>query len=1289
MQQPLHQLRPFLLLLAGLFFSLQLSAQSAEICDNGRDDDGDGLIDCFDPDCTCTGACDSFYYTTCNADCYYVAPCDQIQLGVQWQGQAETGTYSTLVAGDMDADGIPDIGTYRVEASDIYIIDGATGATKVQITGPTIYPGGTSPAIADLDHDGFGELVLIGADRILRCWNHDGSLLYESTVPVGYDQRYRFSSPNIADFDHNGWAEVNVGNQVFNGQTGALLASGGASLSAGEHPARRNNGFSFNAPVAMDVLPDNFCPDCQGLEIVAGNQVLSVNLNTGAVNVVVQAPIGYSDGFTSVADIDRDGDLDAVVQGRRFGWNTVYCWDIQTSTVLRSFALLNNYGEGASRVNVADLNGDGNLEVSFVSYPRLYALRNNFSIMWLRNTNDYSAVTSSSVFDFCGDGSADVIYRGETHLQVIEGATGNIKWEDDCISATHIECPLVLDVDADGQTEIVIECGSDPNSNALGTVVAYEAIGLPGIASRKVWNQHAYFNTNINEDLSVPQYQQNPNIVGDTLRMNTFMNQFFNPTFPTPDGALSLNNISCTGDSLQLNFTLCNPGDQLLPALMPVSVYRGNPQAAGAQWIAARPLGFDLQRDSCRSFSFRIPRLANDSLFVVLNDDNSIATPYSLTQDFPVTAFGECDFVNNMVGFYYDYNPAIVALGQDTAICDNGTLPLSAAGNQLVSWLWQNGSTQATFTAPGAGQYSVTATDVCGNTQTDNIAITIDTATIVRLGADRVICQGETVNLGESGFDFYGWTPGNAVDCQSCPSVKAGPGISGYVVLQAGFNNGCLSRDSVFIAVNDTFNIFVDTTICYGRQVEWNGLFINTDESATVLLSSQFGCDSTVTMQVKGSSVGTFNVTLDTSVCVNRVLPYNGFELQPNDNKVFLLTASTGCDSTVLVRVSPRDTFATAETQTLCAGQTAFIFGNPVTVSGLYSRTFTARNGCDSVHTVALDILDPILIEIDATPSCFNENTGVLQADATGNFPPFTYNWSPAPADSGPEQKDLPPGVYSLTVSDGNDCTQTANVTLGTYPAIDFTLTIDSVRCYDQSNGAINIATNDSTLAFSLNGQTFQLARKYENLRSGQYILYAEDVYGCEDSRELFVPQPPELLLTLPQDTVINLGDSIPFIVQHTALGALRYLWSDTTWLACVDCAENGIKPLATQRFRLRIVDNNGCYADDDWYIEVQRNIQVYVPNIFKPGAGDSDQNSRWSPGFGVSVEKVNLLQVYDRWGTLMHEVRNTAPGDTALEWDGRHKGKYAAPGVYVWRMEVTLVDGAVEKYSGTVTVIR
>ncbi len=1264
-----------------------LFSQTTEDCNNGIDDDLDGLIDCYDQDCTCTGQCEDFYYTTCNADCYYVPPCDQISLGIQWTAPSETGTYSPLVAGDMDKDGIPDIVAYAAERPDIYIIDGATGATKVHIVAPTDFPGGTAPAIADLDHDGFGELVLVGNDRILRCWNHDGTLAWASTIQVGYGSRYRFSVPNIADFDHDGWAEINIGNQVFNGQTGALLAQGGPNISAGEHPARVANNFSFCSTVAMDVLPDNFCPDCAGLEIVAGNEVLSVNLVTGAVTPVTSAPAPFTDGFTSVADFDRDGDLDAIVQGRKGGQNYVYCWDIRTGTIMRQFKLQNNWQEGASRVNIADLDGDGQLEISFVSFPTLYALRNDFSLMWSISTNDASAITCSSVFDFCGDGSSDVVYRGQSFLQVIEGATGQIKWQDDCISATHIENPLILDVDGDGQTEVVIQCGGPQYAtNGEGHVVCYEAIGLPGISSRRVWNQHAYFNTNINDDLSVPRYQQNPSIVGDSLRLNGFLNQFFNPTFPTPDGALTIQSVTCAGDSLVLSATLCNLGDNVLPAQTPISAYIGNPQTTAAQWVGARPLGFLLPKDSCRSFTLRLPRsVANDSVFIVLNDNHSKPTPFSLATDFPVTTIGECNFKNNIAKFYYTYAPDVLNIGADTAICANTTLSLNADGNDFVSWQWAGGSSQSAIIAPGAGSYAVTVTDVCGITQSDQIIISIDSSTVVNIGADRAICRGETVTLQESGFDNYSWSPAAVVGCTTCDSITIRPNASGLVVLQAGFANGCMDRDSVFITVYDTFNIKLDTTICYGRTVSWNNVIISPDSSHTFFLQTVHGCDSTLQVRVHGSAVGTYQIQVDTAVCLGNSLVYNGFTLLPGDEKMINLAASTGCDSTVMVHVLPKDTFSTAEVRIICAGDTSLVFGQNQVASGVFIYTFPARNGCDSTHTVQLTVLDPLVIEVDATPTCFHESSGMLSATVTGQAPPFDYHWNTFPINA-PTLDDLPAANYALTVTDANDCTQTATAQVTAYPPIVFAADPDSVRCYGETNGSIQINTTDSTLLFSLNGNSFSPQKTYPGLSAAAYTLYAQDMYGCVDTLAVAVQTPPALQVFLPADTTLLLGESVPLTTEIFGFDPVRYAWSDTSYLSCINCPSPVATPLNSIKYLLTVTDQNGCTASDDITLRVQRLVQVYVPNAIAP---EHSLNNRLEINYGPAIQKVHYFRIYDRWGTLIHETLDTTPDDTASAWDGTYRGKKVSPGVFIWQLEVELVDGTVERYQGDVTVVR
>ncbi|MFN0212750.1 MAG: FG-GAP-like repeat-containing protein [Saprospiraceae bacterium] len=1269
------------------FLPILLHSQNVENCSNGLDDDGDGLIDCFDTDCSCTGGCDTFYYTTaCNPDCQFLPPCGPVSLATKWTSNAQTGTYSPLVAGDLDADGIPEVITTRVDSANLYILNGATGQIKIEVINTvTTWPGGTAPAIADLDNDGFGEIVIVGEDRKLYCYEHTGALKFASASLVGYDYRYRFAIPNIADFDYNGLPEINIGNQVFSGQTGALLASGGNSVSDGEHPARVAVGYSFASTVPADILPDNACFGCQGLEIVAGNQVLSVSLLTGLVLPVRSAPAPFSDGFTSVADFDNDGDLDAIVQGQKAGQNTVYVWDAQSNTIMREFSLLNNWSEGASRVNVAYLDNDTLPDISFVGHPRVYALRNDFTTLWINSVNDPSSITCTSVYDFCGDGSSDIIYRSEEKLQIIDGATGNINWEDVCLSFTHIENPLVLDVDADGKTEILIECGTN-GSPFTGTVLAYEVVGAPNITARPVWNQHGYYNTNINDDLSVPRRQQQQHLVADKRHFNTFMNQYSNPNFPSPDATLSLIGMPiCEQDSIVLTVELCNSGDNIFPQNTPISAYTGNPQTSSAQWVGIIAASPEILVGDCDTLTIRIPRIANDSVFLVLNDDHSSPPPFNLSTDFPVTSIGECVFENNIASFYLQYQPKTVFLGQDTSICDLSTMMLEADGQDLIAWVWSDGTTDSVFLAQGPGLYTVTATDVCQNIQTDSILVSLNTSTVVEIGQDFSVCPGDSAVLSVTGFDYYTWDAGIALSCTNCATVSLQPASPTLVTLHAGYSYGCSARDTVLVSLFETYDYIVDTTICSGQTVVWNGVTIEPDSSHFFQLQTINGCDSLFSVRVHPTGFGTFNITVDTSVCLGSTLEINNTTLAAEEEMTFYLTASTGCDSTVLVRVAPRDTFFLYESRMICFGDSSNVFGTQQTTSGDYPGYFIASNGCDSTQVVSLFVYPQIQLEIDGTTACFGEANASLTANITNGVIPLTYEWS-IPNNSSQVVDNVSAGNYSLTVTDGNQCTESQSFVIDQYPQIVFSAKVDSVKCFDESTGSVMIETNDPSMVFQFDDGPFSQVYEYSNLKAGEYLVIGQDIYGCDDTLSVSVHQPPKLSLSLPADTSIQLGASLPLQINLAGLFPIEWAWSDSSYLSCLSCPNPIVQtPLESIRYVLTIKDINGCVATDDMLLMVEQIVGVYIPNAM----GGSGENANLVLGFNPAVQKVNLFRIYDRWGGMLHEAQNVMPGDASLNWDGRFRGKLVNPGVYVWQIELELVNGTVLRKLGDLTVIR
>ena len=91
------------------------------------------------------------------------------------------------------------------------------------------------------------------------------------------------------------------------------------------------------------------------------------------------------------------------------------------------------------------------------------------NILWTVKTQDNSSsVTGSSVFDFDGNGVAEVIYGDECYLRVYDGQDGSIEFQAPNTSCTAYEMPVVADVDGTGAAGLLV-----PSNNICGITCPY------------------------------------------------------------------------------------------------------------------------------------------------------------------------------------------------------------------------------------------------------------------------------------------------------------------------------------------------------------------------------------------------------------------------------------------------------------------------------------------------------------------------------------------------------------------------------------------------------------------------------------------------------------------------------------------------------------------------------------------------------------------------------------------------------------------------------------------------
>ncbi|MEL6986432.1 MAG: FG-GAP-like repeat-containing protein [Bacteroidota bacterium] len=1060
-----------------------------EICDNEIDDDGNGLIDQYDPQCPCTFYnCEKDQYENDCPTCVSVPPLsDQWSLRQIWSNTfTEPSGTTTFVVGDIDDDCIPEVIALSRETDELYVIDGQTGQNKFIV--PT-YPTGAGTngqiAIADVDRNGFGDIFILSGEsndpstrnRLIR-YEYDGNTIVERYVGskeigpfLNYDTdrgpRYDMPTINLADVNYDGRPEAVVGNEVYDAINGSLLTFGGPANSIGAQLAwvsNSNLGKLGSNPVLADVLPDFYCGACEGLELVAGNMVYSIGLigggpNTNVMNVEVDMSNEFGDGMTSVADVNLDGQLDVIttygLENRRHTYG-VAVWNPISSTLYDKIEFTNNGAIGPGRTSAANLDSNPN-DIEFVlrSNPNLIVYKFNPVTNQIeelnRTTVDDPSRTATSIFDFDGDGQNEILYRDEREFRVLKGNT----LQDLifpiylCGSNTNAEYPIVADANGDGQAEILIMC--DNQIRLIGN----NENGKFWSSARKVWNQFSYFSVNINDDLTIPIEQQRHQLAGDGVEFNTFLKQYTLPNIPVADAVVDILNISCLGDVIEFELELCNDGDNILTEETPIAFYQGNPTNSAATLLDIQRLAINLNPEQCETILFSINSQVSDSIFVVINDNASLNMPYSLNDDFPSTTIPECDYLNNIDGAFIENSFPTIDLGPDINVCDNAAWTLDA-GIGFTNYLWSTTEREQRITVWEPGLYWVEVDGPCGEKQRDSIEIIVNPITEVELPDDYLTCPGDSLELSIEGFENYKWYLQNIIDCDTCSNIKIQIEQADTVVVVVDNGQGCYSLDSLFIMLDSSFILRDTFAICNGDSIQIQDSIIYNPGSYNFLLESSMSCDTNLIVEIVTQD--SFYTFIDTAFCLDLIgdtIELYGREIWfPQTFEVVLQSELSGCDSIIEVRVEALTTGAALTTQRTCEGQNTgsiriddfsgtepyrVMWNNGVTMgedlvnlgSGEYNITITDANGCEiEFESIEVREIEAPNINLEDTISILLGQTYQVDLDPDPN-PQYTYQWTPEvglSCSNCPEPEISPNQnqLYQLVVSANGNCADTA-----------------------------------------------------------------------------------------------------------------------------------------------------------------------------------------------------------------------------------------------------------------------
>jgi hypothetical protein len=219
--------------------------------------------------------------------------------------------------------------------------------------------------------------------------------------------------------------------------------------------------------------------------------------------------------------------------------------------------------------------------------------------------------------------------------------------------------------------------------------------------------------------------------------------------------------------------------------------------------------------------------------------------------------------------------------------------------------------------------------------------------------------------------------------------------------------------------------------------------------------------------------------------------------------------------------------------------------------AGTYSVTATDANGCTaSIQNITISETPPVTLGIaDLIHSLCDEGNGQITVAATAAPGPFTYTWSHDAFLNSPTAGGLNSGSYTVTVTDGNNCSAQISATVLLRPRPVLAPPVVTLAACMGNTGAVQVSVQSGgtapfNYAWSHNaGLNSGLA---SNLPTGSYTCTVTDFYGCTAEVTAFVGELPPPQATVSVTTALcSLPNGSAQVSASGGTAPYQYTWSN------------------------------------------------------------------------------------------------------------------------------------------------
>ena len=502
---------------------------------------------------------------------------------------------------------------------------------------------------------------------------------------------------------------------------------------------------------------------------------------------------------------------------------------------------------------------------------------------------------------------------------------------------------------------------------------------------------------------------------------------------------------------------------------------------------------------------------------------------------------------------------------------NNGSIyaEVTEGAESFYTYAWSNGASGPSISGLQAGIYTVTVTNNNGCSTTQSALLSLPSPISAQVSTSPASCPAAndgsvslySISGGTGSYSILwsngattptitGLSPGNygvtISDGNSCQAntIASVTALSGPQLEVVDVSFTCLDGDAGQATVA---GIGGQPPYTYSWSNGANTATATnlTAGSYTVTLTDANGCFASESLQIAAS--GNINVSLNTTVP----------ECSGNAVASAIAFPSGGV---------PPYTYEWSMGAT-----TASVFGLQ---PGTYGVTVTDSNGCMGTASATIANASPIELQLaSSAPSCSGSADGSLTVSASNGQPPYSYSWSNG--QNGSNLNNLPPGTYTVTVTDASACSRELSVNLPAPTPLQATLLTENAICQGAEDGAISVFLSGGTGAYDIQWSTGATGSSINGLGPGLYSVTATDGNGCSFSTAASIQASSPLSIDFSAEDVSCYNGADGQVIAEVVGGsesAITYDWSTGD-------QGNAISSLPVGNYSLTVTDDAGCQA--------------------------------------------------------------------------------------------------------------